>query len=317
MVSKRGIVLNFDELHDDLLTLVEQSSLNVLGLHNWSPDGRFETKIDEMIHFRNTSEGCELIDRFGEKGIDIEYEIHAISWLLPRQLFPSHPQLFRMNEAGERTPDANCCPTNQECMEIIQQNSIVLAQKLKPTSNRYFFWQDDTKPWCNCMECRDLSSSDQNLLLMNTILEALRSVHPQAELAFLAYMNTLEVVPSLIVPSEGIFLEVTGPIIHNAGKLLRSPHQDKEFQQSVAAQLELFSVKSAHVLEYWLDVSFHSNWKRPASKLFFDEQEISNDIRYYQSVGFDSMTSFGVFMDKDYFDQHGEPPIRQYGKLLA
>lgn len=317
MTTKKGIVLNFDELHEDMIELVTRSSLNVLGLHNWDSNLRFDSKVDEMIQYMNSKEGLQFLERMQKHNIDVEYEIHALSWLMPRTHYASRPELYRMNEEGERTPDANCCVTNRESIAIIQERSIQLARQLKTTSHRYFFWQDDTKPWCSCTRCRDLSSSDQNLLLMNGIVEALRSIDPQAQLAFLAYMNTLDVVPSAIRPADGIFLEITGPVIHNKEeKALQAAHRNEHFQKLVDAQLAYFGTEGAHVLEYWLDVSLQSNWTRPAVKVAYDENEIRKDIQYYASAGFQSMTTFGVFMDKDYFNAHGEPPIPAYARLL-
>ena len=316
-MKRRSIVLNFDELHEDMIRLIGQSRLNVLGLHNWDESLRFDLKINRMIDCMNSKQGKALIEKMKSCDVDIEYEIHALSWLLPRDMFDSRPELFRMNEKGERVPDANCCVTHPESLAIIQENSVTLAKQLPPTSNRYFLWQDDTKPWCHCANCRDLSSSDQNLWLMNHILEALKSVNPQAELAFLAYMETLRVVPSQIQPAEGIFLEITGPVIHHQQeKDLQSAHANALFQRAVSDQLQFFGAKGAHVLEYWMDVSLYSNWTKPAVKLPFDPEKIRKDLQYYASLGIESAASFGCFTDQAYFEMYGEPPIVEYSRLL-
>jgi hypothetical protein len=317
MVINRGIVLNFDEIHDSWIPLLKKSQLNVLGLHNWSADGLFENKIDEMISFMNSERGHALLESLDKANIRIEFEIHAMSWLLPRQHYASHPDWFRMDDRGNRTPDANCCPTHAEGIEIIQENSIELAKQLRPTTHRYFFWQDDNKPWCNCRECRDLTASDQNLMLMNKILEAVRSVDKDAKLAFLAYMNTLDIVPQTVQPSDGIFLEITGPFIHHmANRELQRPMNNAKFQQSVSNHLSFFGAKGAHVLEYWLDASLQSGWRKPAKRLHFGQKQVKEDIAFYVSQGFQSITSFGVFLDADYFREYGIPPVEEYGRVL-
>ena len=54
--------------------------------------------------------------------------------LLPRNLFEKNAELFRMNEKGERTPDANCCVQSERVLEIIAENAVAIAHALRPTN---------------------------------------------------------------------------------------------------------------------------------------------------------------------------------------
>ncbi|WP_135557245.1 DUF4838 domain-containing protein [Paenibacillus cymbidii] len=315
MIDKRGIVLNFDDLHDGWSELLVEAGINLIGLHNM---GKLpHERLHELIAFVHSAAGRKWLDYFAAHGIDVEYEIHAMSWLLPRDRFADHPEWFRMDDRGERTPDANCCPSNEEAIAIIQRNSIELARQLPPTTHRYFIWMDDNKPCCRCGLCAGLSSSDQTLLVMNRILEAIRTVDPQATLAYLAYTDTLKTLPQAVKPAEGIFLELTGPSINNMNDArLQKMNDNPEHRQRVDQFLALFGAENAHVLEYWLDVSMQAKWVKPVPELLFDRRQMEEEVAFYTSRGIRSITSFGVFLDEQYFRDHGNPPIAAYGAVL-
>ena len=317
MIERRGIVLDLDDLHDEWPGLLHKANLNVLGLHNWSPEPEIRSKIDAMIRFFESAEGTRLASRLDDLYIGLEFELHAMSWLLPSEHYRRHPHWFRMDESGARTPHDNFCPSSEEALEVIRDNAVRLARKLKPTIGRYYMWQDDNKPWCRCESCRMYSDSDQNLLVMNAIMEAVRTVDPHAKLSYLAYMATLESPPEKVRPREGIFLEITGPGIHRMNESgFRGVDSDEKFQQALARNLLVFGTEDAQVLEYWLDVSLQSRWRKPVSRLVFDEEAAARDIAYYKSKGIRSVTTFGVFMDKSYFQAYGIPPVEAYGRLL-
>jgi len=317
MVERKGIVLDLYDLHDEWPDLLQRAGVNVLGIHNWSMDNRFSEKIDEIIAYFRSAEGAGMLEALKKRGIEVEFELHAMSWLLPREWFSRFPEWFRMDEHGNRTQLDNMCPSNEEALEVIGRNAAKLAVLLPPTTNRYYMWQDDNRPWCMCDKCRALSASDQTLIVNNAILEAVRTVRSDAMLSHLAYTSTLETPPVLVKPKAGIFLEMAGPIIHRA-KEQRSVRlrDDEKFCQALARNLQVFDVREAQVLEYWLDISLFSGWKKPVPKLEFDAARAADDIAYYKELGFRSITTFGVFLDRDYFGKFGEPPVVEYASLL-
>ena len=54
----------------------------------------------------------QIIERCRQAGLLFETQLHTSSWFLPRELFYKQPEYFRMNAAGERSPDANFCFMN-------------------------------------------------------------------------------------------------------------------------------------------------------------------------------------------------------------
>ena len=70
------------------------------------------------------------------------------------------------------------------------------------------------------------------------------------------------------------------------------------------------------MLEYWLDASMFSEWRRPARRVPFQPELLAADLEFYARLGFRSVTSFGVFLDAYYFATHGTPPVADYGHAL-
>ena len=52
-----------------------------------------------------------------------------------------------MGDDGRRTADANLCVHSDDAVEIVERNALRIARDLPPTTNRYFLWGDDGKPW--------------------------------------------------------------------------------------------------------------------------------------------------------------------------
>jgi len=51
-------------------------------------------------------------------------------------------------------------------------------------------------------------------------------------------------------------------------------------------------------------------------ELQFDRRQMEEEVAFYTSRGIRSITSFGVFLDEQYFRDHGNPPIAAYGAVL-
>src|SRR5688500_9062157 len=89
-------------------------------------------------------------------------------------------------ESGGRT---RTCVPPIPMRWIWWRRAVELAERLPPSTDRYYFWPDDGGAWCHCDRCRCLAPADQQVLVMNAILTALRSVRPDARLACLAYLD--------------------------------------------------------------------------------------------------------------------------------
>src|SRR5262249_28460033 len=152
------------------------------------------------------------------------------------------------------------CVHSQQALEVVCSQALRLARLLAPTTGRYFFWGDDAQPWCHCPLCRDLSDSDQALMLENRLVRALRSHEPKAQLAHLAYANTLP-PPQHVKPEPGVFLEFA-PIQrrYDIPYARQTGPGARDGLATLDANLRVFSAQTGQILEYWLDVSRASDW---------------------------------------------------------
>jgi hypothetical protein len=293
----------------------QAAGLNTIALHG-PPGG--------IVDFLGTGQGAAYLETCAALGLQVEYELHAAHDLLPRDLFARDPAMFRMDERGDRVPDWNLCVHSQPALDVARERAAAYAGALRPTTGRYFFWIDDGQPMCRCPQCRGLSDSDQALILENALLDALRQVDPRATLAHLAYLNTLP-APSEIRPQPGIFVEYA-PIRrrHDTPFGQRDAVQDRpdapthgEQLDDLDANLAWFGAEDAQALEYWLDVSRFSGWKREKIvELPWHSQILADDLCTYAARGIRRVTSFAVWIDGQYVRRFGEPPVQEYGAAL-
>jgi hypothetical protein len=314
MNEKRGVVVYPSDLTSvgckEWVEMAKDADLNVIGLHS---DTRLET-LPKLKAFLESEQGKVFLAECKEYNINVEYEQHILMELLPRNLFEEHPEFFRVDKKGKRNGDYNMCFTSEEAMEIVKKNAVEIAHWIKPTSHRYFFWTDDVQLYCNCAECSKYSPSEQVLLYENAILKALKKYDPKATVAHLAYVETV-LPPKKVKPLPGIFLEFA-PIQRDYAKPL-----DAELAVHLKNNLEIFPPETAHILEYWLDVSMFSNWERDnLVKVPCNKQEIRRDVELYEELGIKSITTFGAWINDDYMQKFGEDYsrkiIREYGEAL-
>jgi len=311
LFKTRGVVLTTPDLSTlDWPQRAAQAGLTTIATH---------VTPGEVSKFVQTDRGCEFLVQCRERGLEVEHELHAMSDLLPRSLFEKEPSMYRMNEQGQRSPDFNCCVHSSRAIEVVCENVVKYAGVLRPTTGRYFYWIDDGRAMCQCPRCRVYSDSEQALILENEMLRALRKVDSRATLAHLAYARTMP-PPVQVRPAAGIFLEFA-PIGRTWSEPI-SQRQAKEGQHGryldwLDANLGVFGRDNAQVLEYWLDVSLFSSWKRDAKKkLPWRRDVFLQDIATYAARGIRHVTSFAVYVDADYVRQYGEPPLNEYGEGL-
>jgi hypothetical protein len=306
----RGVVITPNDLTlGDWEQRAKQADLTTIALHPFP---------SMVLKFVQSDDGKQFLGKCDRLGLQVEYELHAMRELLPRSLFSHDKSLFRMNEKHERIADANLCVHSTTALDIAAENALKFARSLTPTTGRYFFWGDDGQPWCRCDRCRGLTDSDQALMFENHLIRALRSLNPKASLAHLAYANTLS-PPSAVKPEPGIFLEYA-PIKRRYDipyKQQTAPDQ-QDALSALDANLKVFPADTAHVLEYWLDVSRFSGWKRPAVKLPWRRDVLESDLETYGSRGIRHITSFAVYVDAEYRQRFGEPTfVNEYGAMLS
>lgn len=304
-ITTRGVVLTPKDLSGELdwPKLAHDAGITTIGTHVGPSD---------VMPFLRSGKGEKFLADCRRYGIEVEHELHAMGYLLPRRLFDTRPELFRMEKDGRRVRDQNCCASSSEALAVIASNAVEVARVCRPTSGRYFYWLDDSSGVCHCPKCRELNAADQALLIENAILAELRAkVDPRATLAHLAYGVTMQ-PPEKVKPAEGIFLEFA-----DIGRK-RDQWLGKRQDELLRRLLEIFPVETAQVLEYWLDVSLFSEWHRPHVKLPWSGNLFRRDVDNYAKLGFRKFTTFAVYLDDDYVrDFGGVPEVYWYGRGLS
>jgi hypothetical protein len=151
-------------------------------------------------------------------------------------------------------------------------------------------------------------------LLENHLVRALRKIESRAQLAHLAYHNTI-LPPLKVKPEPGVFLEFAP--IHRRYDQPIARQTGSDTLKELKANLKVFPVETAQVLEYWLDASRFSRWKRPAIILPWRRDVMVADAQNYAQLGIRHVTTFAVYLDADYVARHGDPAaIQEYGDVL-
>lgn len=317
----RGVVLYPWDLElADWPERAAKAGITTIGLHA-------ARRLDVLIAFVESERGADFLARCKKLGVEVEYELHAMGDLLSRELYYRDTDLFRVDGAGRRNEDFNCCPSSARAVEIIAGSAVEVSRVLKPTTGRYFYWPDDGREWCHCPECKGLTASEQATLVENAMIKALREhVDPKATLCHIAYHYTLE-PPKRVAPHPGLFVEFApinrsyeGSIADRGVKLSHNAPDPKShggYLDILDANLEVFGKETAQVLEYWLDVSKFSGWARPAKKLPWDPGVVAADADAFAARGIRHITTFATWIDDRYVKAHGEPPLAEYVRALG
>lgn len=318
MLKRRGILVHPEELDMKWLEDIKKANINVLGIH---PVGgrRAPRTLAAAIEMFKTEEFQTLIQTAKDMGIAVEYEAHALRYLLPKDLFEEHPDWFRMTEDGQRVPDVNMCVTNEEALSYLTDRTEELTRVLDTGSDRVYWWSDDVEggSLCHCENCRKLTAADQLMKMTNAIGRGVRRVHPNGKVPFLAYHEAMQ-PPVNVMPEKGVFLEYA-PI----GRDSHRPMSDETCEANakeghdLKALIEFFGKEGSQVLEYWMDNSRFSNWTKPPKAMELDEEVMREDVKFYRGLGFESITSFGCYLGADYRELHGQPPVQPYGDILG
>ncbi|MBI3920825.1 MAG: DUF4838 domain-containing protein [Armatimonadetes bacterium] len=314
LFQTRGVVLVVRDIETlDWPLRAKRAGLTTLGTHPFP---------HEIAAFLKTERGEQFVQECNELGVHVEHELHAMSDLLPRDLYGRDPAMFPMDEDGNRVRDFNLCVHSEMALEIVCENAVKYTGLLRSTTGRYFYWIDDGKLMCRCRKCRGLSDSDQSLLVENRMLGAIRQVEPRATLAHLVYSTTLS-PPTQVKPAEGVFMEFA-PISRvydrpfgNREARMGSYPSHGELLDCLDANLEVFGRETAQVLEYWLDLSRFSGWKRDnLLPLPWRREVFVDDVNTYASRGLRHVTTFAAWLDGDYAARFGDPPVGEYGEGL-
>lgn len=299
----RGVVMGWEDArYRDVLDYIEIAK--EYGLNTFSIYGAN----------RSSAEWLSFAKECAENGIHLEFQEHMMSFLLPRSLFTSHPEYFRMNEQGTRVEDANGCPSSEGALKEVYKNAIDIGKRYEPTNNKYYFWLDDGGGVCHCEKCKELNDADQALIFENVIIEALKTINPDATLAHLCYANTTQ-PPTKIKPHKDIFLEFAPFYRDWTHPLSDTWVQGKEgmthakYLKSLQEHLKVFPAETAQVLEYWMDDSLFSGWNpNNLKEVPWDlEGVFLKDLDTYASYGIRYITCYSAYVGPDYVKKFGFP----------
>ncbi len=303
----KKLLIHPEELSKIWIDRLAEQGVEILGLHPVGGNSAAESARRLMMQVEDPG-FRQLIDYAYEKGLQVEYELHAASFLLPRELYATHPEYFRL-EGGKRDPLCNLCVSNTEALELLTDNAVAFAKKLYRSRPYYYLWMDDTRAkYCTCEACSRLTISDQQMLVVNRMAEKLRSAIPGAKLCFLAYHGT-ETPPTQIKPEKGVFLEYAPMNRDFEAPAASVPQAAKD---NITKLMEVFGKEDATVLEYWYDNSMFSKWTKPPKAFTPRNDLIPGDLRWYESLGFDHIASFACYLGEDYVNLYGEPDISAF-----
>src|SRR5262249_7404633 len=92
--QSRGVVLVPEDLSlTDWPERAKRAGLTTIGLHH-------STWPQEVIKVVQSDQGQRFLVNCRELGLEVEYELHAMRHLLPRELFAKNKTFFRMNDQG-------------------------------------------------------------------------------------------------------------------------------------------------------------------------------------------------------------------------
>lgn len=305
-----SLLIHPDELSYKWVDRMAENGIKTIALH--PAGGKIANlTLADLLEKLEDPEYRKILDYAAEKGLKIEYEMHAARYLLPESESEKHPEWFRINKNGERATDYNFCASNEEAVDFICERAAQLVKKLYRSTDRYFLWLDDAKDaFCHCDECKKLSPSDAQLKILNRILKRLKEDNPNASLAYLAYFECIE-APVSVLPEKDIFLEYA-PFERDH----HAPVSENTQSDSLEKLMQVFGKENSKVLDYWFDNSLFSKWEKPPVAFSVDEEVFKIDIEYYKSLGFEDIGCFACFLGSDYEELHGDVDISVFKKHL-
>lgn len=127
--KKMELIIHPHELTNRWVELAKELKLDRVSIHPVGGMSSHET-LQELLKTIKDQNFRTQIDKLTNNGIEVGYEFHALSYLLPRELFSEHPEYFREDATGKRTTHGNFCFSNKQAREIICKNAVKLAKEL-------------------------------------------------------------------------------------------------------------------------------------------------------------------------------------------
>ena len=123
--------------------------------------------------------------------LTIEAGGRDLSLLVPKKLFHSNRELFRMDQ-GVRKKDHHFCPTNPQTIRLISENAQkwfdrILQKTALPRIIHLLPDEGHENTWCACPACRAFSPAEQYLIAVNTVADVLAKFDRDARLCYIDF----------------------------------------------------------------------------------------------------------------------------------
>ena len=135
----RGIVCGWSDVNPyhehkiDYISLAKEHHLNTFSIYGAT---------------RTSGDWTAFMSAAAKVGVKFEFQEHMMSFLLPRDLFNSHPEYFRMNKQGVRVEDANGCPSSDCSCSICNRNRTRFLFAMKHLSKNNVQYYTMEKGFC-------------------------------------------------------------------------------------------------------------------------------------------------------------------------
>jgi len=247
--------------------------------------------LNQFFSARSPELAAQLDGEMAKRGIHHEIGGHLIPTFLPRELFEAHPEYFRMDETGQRTPTGNFCVSNAEALRIVANAACEYARQF-PRARMLHLWGEDVMAgsWCKCPDCASLSPQEQYLRVVNAVAEALESAGLHLAVDYLAYHDTLE--PDFeSQPSERVLLAFA-PRERSYATGLGNTYDKTNlpYYKALEGLMTPFEGRT-YAMEYYADAILFSSLMMPLVSV------IADDFELYRRLG---STGVSTLMFGDY-----------------
>lgn len=282
-LDRRGYTLaNVDDTEYilDFIEYMAKQKCNYLFMHNISlSSGRME-KVKAALNDR------EMYFAYGG---------HGLPGMLPRNLFESHPEYFRMAN-GVRKNDYNFCPSSDAALDIVAENVKNWMSIYTALADSVVFqiWADDLagNGWCECDKCKKYSESEQYLMSLNGIAKRLKT--SKDKISFLSYHTTLP-APINVTADNNFVPLMYAPRERCYNHTIDGCQINKEYENYFINNAKVFP-KNADIFEYYFDCVLFRQMSVPLQNI------IGKDVTKYIANGASGMVPlhFGRFSDLAY-----------------
>ena len=247
-----------------------------------------------------------------KRGMEIQTGGHGVQEFVPRSLFDTRPELFRMAN-GQRTPTGNICSSSQDAIDMIT-GKVIEYFTYNPDVTVFRTWFEDVVggSWCECPFCEDITPTQQQYNVLAEVNRALREVYPNKKIDMLLYHETIEDIseidaqlnPGNETKLDGLFAPRERCYAHS----IDDPECETNaiYMQALEDTVALFGADSCSAFEYYADMILYVKNETNFART------IADDIKAYKAAGlrkiaplsFDNYSTWAYGLNSYVFARH-------------